>query len=76
MNENIRIILILFGIISFFSIYKSIGFLKKGAKTYYPFEAFFPQSGFWSVILYLMIIIFFSICIYIVFKFNIKFYKL
>ena len=75
MNENIKIILVLFGLISFISIYKSISFLKKGAKTYYPFEVYFPKSGFWSVILYLMIILFFSICIYIVFKFNITFYK-
>ncbi|MFH1971826.1 MAG: hypothetical protein ABIJ05_05645 [Patescibacteria group bacterium] len=75
MDENIRNILILFGVIAFLSIYKSIKYLKKGSKTYYPFDAFFPQSGFWAVLLYLMIIFFFSVCIYIVFKFNIKFSK-
>ena len=72
MDQNIRYILILFGIISFLSIYRSIKFLKKGAKTYYPFDVFFPESGFWSVILYLMIVVFFSICIFLVFKFNIN----
>ena len=75
MNEYIRYILILFGIISFLSVYKSIKYLKKGTKTYYPFDVFFPQSGFWSVLLYLIIILFFSICIYVVFKFNITFNK-
>jgi len=75
MDENIRNILILFGVISFLSIYKSIKYLKKGTKKYYPFDEFFPQSGFWSVLLYLMIVLFFSACIYLVFKFNIKFSK-
>lgn len=71
-EEKLRNILILFGIISFLSIYKSIRYLKKGAKSYYPFDVFFPQSGFWSVILYVLIILFFSLCIYLVFKYNIN----
>lgn len=72
-KSNLDIIIIVAvsaGILSlgyYITIY-SLGKLKSRIVSYYPFDKFFPKSGHWSVIYFLITILLLGALIYIIIK--------
>lgn len=59
-------------VLAFFSIKKSLGYLKKGIEPYYSFDVFFKNANQWTTLFYLGIIAALVLFVFIMSKLNIQ----
>jgi hypothetical protein len=68
----LSLILISSGLLAFFVIKASIEKLDTGILPYYPFGVFFPTSGRWTTLFFIIIVALFMTIIFFFARFNLR----
>ena len=73
-NNLGKIILVIVSVVVFYLSYRitiaSLKKLKAEIIPYYPFDKFFPKSGKWSVVYFLLTVLFLGALVYLIIKGN------